>query len=257
MKKVSHLKEDCVLLLRAAFWVCLVAFILAAASAGAQDGGLQNRSASGYVTPATAGDDLWPMDGAYPFVTADSIVHLVSSSANDASAGTGCRTVLLTGVDGDYNVLEETLTTNGTTVVDSSSEFLRLNEAKCLTVGSGGVNAGAISIYITGSSLGQIPASEGKTQQAIYTAPLDRKVWLKGYNVQVSHSSVSVDLQMRENGKSWVTLDFNTANTGSGSDKDYQPWMVVPRKADLRLRVNAVGSSVQRAQGSLELIEQR
>lgn len=262
MKKMSHLKEDCLLLVRAAFWVSIFVFIAVMAQAQSPDSGYENKSANGYVGAANAGDDLWPLDGAYGgFVSTSSTVHVFSTSAADAAAGTGCRTILVTGLDSSYNVQSETITTNGASVVDSANQYLRLNEAKCVTVGSGGVNAGVIQLYITGSSLGSIPTGEGKTQQAIYTAPLDRKTYLKGFNVSVGNGSLahaSVNLEMREAGKSWTTVDFAQGSHDSGSSqKSYGPWMVVPKKADLRLRVSGVGTTGYRVHGGLELIEQR
>ncbi len=73
-------------------------------------------------------------------------VHaLVSTSVNDASAGTGARTVLVTGYNSSRALVSETVTLNGTTPVNTSGSYSHITEMRVLTVGSGGTTAGVIT----------------------------------------------------------------------------------------------------------------
>ena len=88
---------------------------------------------------------------AYTEQTSNAQRSLVSSSASDASAGTGARTVRITyyalsgvTVTGPFT---ENVTMNGTTAVDTvATDICFIEEMEVLTVGSGLVNAGTISL---------------------------------------------------------------------------------------------------------------
>lgn len=82
-----------------------------------------------------------------------------SSSANDTSAGTGARSVVVKYFDGAGDgPFEETVTLNGTTPVNTVATDIRFIESiRVETVGSGGANAGTITLYgSTGGAGGTI-----------------------------------------------------------------------------------------------------
>jgi hypothetical protein len=105
----------------------------------------------------TAEESVWPDGGTVPHPTVASVLQISSSSANDTSAGTGARTVAIVGVDGDYNVVSETVTLNGQTAVNTTNSYLYVNEFYVTSVGSGGVNAGNINAG-TGTVTAGVPA---------------------------------------------------------------------------------------------------
>ena len=77
-------------------------------------------------------------------------LSVVSASANDASGGTGARTVEIQGLDSNWNLLTETVTMNGLTpVVTTQEHFLRVFRARVVTAGS--LQSNAAQITITGS----------------------------------------------------------------------------------------------------------
>jgi hypothetical protein len=91
-------------------------------------------------------ESVWANGGVVPHPTVASVLKISSTSTADDGnpAGTGAQTVLITGVDGDYNVVSETVALNGQTAVNTQNSYLYVNGFTVLTVGSGGVNAGAI-----------------------------------------------------------------------------------------------------------------
>lgn len=94
-------------------------------------------------------------------------LEVVSSSANDASAGTGSRTVRVTYYRSDgTGPFTSDVTMNGTTAVsigDAACQFVEKLET--LTVGSNGTNVGTITIRASGAgaTVGTIVAGDGRT----------------------------------------------------------------------------------------------
>jgi len=105
----------------------------------------------------TSEETVWPDGGTIPHPTVASVLKISSSSANDTSAGTGARTVYIEGVDGNYEVVSETVTLNGQTEVNTTNSYLYVNSFYVVTAGSGGSNAGNINAG-TGTVTSGVPA---------------------------------------------------------------------------------------------------
>ena len=88
---------------------------------------------------------LWPGGGTlYAYPSAATVLKISSANANDAAAGTGARTVVVNGLDADYNEISETVILNGQTAVNTVNSYLRFGEILVLTAGSGGTAAGIL-----------------------------------------------------------------------------------------------------------------
>lgn len=104
-------------------------------------------------------ESVWANGGTVPHPTAASVLKISSTSADDDGdpAGTGARTVLITGLDGNYNVVSETVILNGQTAVNTTNSYLYVNGFTVMTVGSGDANAGTIYAG-TGDVTAGVPA---------------------------------------------------------------------------------------------------
>jgi hypothetical protein len=101
---------------------------------------------------------VWPLPSLITFPSAALQMTVSSTSANDTSAGTGARTVVVQGLDANYNEVTETVTMNGQTAVTMTNALLRVNYAYVATAGSG--NSAAGNIYIgTGTVTAGVPAT--------------------------------------------------------------------------------------------------
>jgi hypothetical protein len=105
----------------------------------------------------TSEESIWPDGGTIVHPTTASVLKVSSSDANDTSAGTGARTVFIVGLDGNYDVVSETVILNGQTAVNTTNSYLYVNEFYVLTAGSGGANAGNINVG-TGTVTTGVPA---------------------------------------------------------------------------------------------------
>lgn len=135
--------------------------------------------------------DLWDgPTGLYVPPAAPIQMQIVSASANDAAAGTGVQTILIHYLDHNYNAQSTTVTLNGITPVTTGpTDILRVNDMHAMTVGSGGVAAGAISLQAVGGAVtyGYLSAGENRARHPIFTVPADKV----GYIIQWQGSSGS------------------------------------------------------------------
>jgi len=131
-------------------------------------------------------ETVWDGGGLYVYPTSAAVMYVSSSSTDDASTGTGARTILVSGLDANYEELEETVILNGQTQVATTGSFLRVFRAYVLTAGSDGTNAGDIYIGTSGSSGGvptstfyaKITAGEAQTLMAVYTVPANKTLYV-------------------------------------------------------------------------------
>jgi len=106
--------------------------------------------------------------------TAQAQRSLVSSSAADAAAGTGARQVEITYVNNAMTgQFTETVTLNGVTPVNTVATDIRfIQKMKVMSVGSGGQNAGTISLFTglagAGTVIGSIGLGVGRTNQTYW-----------------------------------------------------------------------------------------
>jgi len=127
----------------------------------------------GHTPSPTAGTDVWEGAAAYPFQTVATKLEILSSSASDAAAGTGAQTMMIQGLDTNFNPLSETITMNGVTPVQSAGTYLRVNGLNIVTAGSGHTNAGDITLRVTGAGATQpiARAGYGYAKSCVYTVP--------------------------------------------------------------------------------------
>lgn len=119
--------------------------------------------------------DLWGGPTAiYVFPTGPMQMQVVSSSANDAAAGTGLRAVRIHYLDHNYQPQITDVTLNGLTpVLTTPVDIARINGMHAIAVGSNIVSVGNISLTAVGGAVtyGFISAGDNTSRQAIYTVP--------------------------------------------------------------------------------------
>jgi hypothetical protein len=133
---------------------------------------------SGYNTSVgTSYETIWSESTVYAYPASASVMEISSSSASDTAAGTGARTVTIYGLDGNYNQINETVSLNGQTAVNTTNSFLRVLHLTVNTAGSGGAAAGTIyagtGAVTTGKPANVYSAytADGGSTACIYTVP--------------------------------------------------------------------------------------
>jgi hypothetical protein len=106
----------------------------------------------------TALETVWPQGGVLTRPAAALAMTVSSSDANDDAAGTGARTVVIQGLDADYNEVSETVTLDGQTAVTMTVEMIRVNYMYVASAGSNNTAAGVIYVG-TGVVTAGVPAT--------------------------------------------------------------------------------------------------
>jgi hypothetical protein len=178
-------------------------------------------------------ESVWPDGGQVPHPTTDSQLTIVSTSANDDSAGTGARTVYIEGLDENYAVVSETVVMDGTTGVTTTNSYMYVNKFYVATVGSGGVNAGEITAKV-GATLYDLIATGFNNRTtahycvpAGYTAYLSEGVFTAGQN----SGSTGVTGYLKQHGPDGVVRVGAVVAINNGSVQyDFANPYVVPEK---------------------------
>jgi hypothetical protein len=178
-------------------------------------------------------------------LSAAETVDIVSTSADDAAAGTGARSVKLYGLDGSYNAQTETVALNGTATVTSSSSFIVVYRMEVVVVGSGGTNAGTITADTTTSSkiLVGIQPSRGRSAAAVWcvregaTGLIHH--WQSDLNATGGSKYVSLRLEVydTQNAATWQTWDYMSVREDHGTNHhDLHVPLVLPERTLVRVQ---------------------
>lgn len=148
-----------------------------------------NRFASNKDVDSGLEQDIWTVGGTRVYLTAAENMSVISSSSKDSASGDGARNILIEGLDGDYNLIEEVLTMNGTTAVTTSNKFMRINRVFAKDVGSQGINDGDITVDPatsgSGSRQAYIVRLEGTSLVSHYTIPNQYEGYLMSLHFSV------------------------------------------------------------------------
>lgn len=136
----------------------------------------------------------------YGYITTAQTVTVSSSSGNDASGGTGCNAVLVTGIDENWALIEEVVLLNGQTPVSTVAKWHRAFELTGLSYGTNidsiGDSAAVGTVYLGyGTVTNGIPryaltaltGSDPNSRTCMFTVP-------DGYNLVLSNMDVFNDV---------------------------------------------------------------
>ena len=206
---------------------------------------------------ANVTETIWQQGGLYSYLSAASVLKVSSSSANDTSAGTGARTVELFGLDGDYNEINELVTLNGQTAVNTTQSYLRINRMIVRSAGSGGYNAGVIYAG-TGTVTAGVPANiyatingdgTNQTLMALWTVPAGYTAYLMQYDVSNGTSSATpavckLTLVARPYGEVFQSKDVKSLTTGMHIENSLVIPVKFTEKTDIEVRAVSSSASV-------------
>jgi hypothetical protein len=205
------------------------------------------------IDQGTLPEDICGAGGVYVgFPTgAAELVRVVSSSANDAAAGSGARTIIITGLDANYNVQNETITLNGTTPVASVNTFSRVHTARISTSGSSNAafNAGTITIShntTTANVFAVMQIGYNQTQESAYTIPAGYTGYLTRIHGGIrgaTAASADISIWVRNFGESPRLRRPTSVNQGGELDDNILGGLILPEKADIVMRCTSVSAT--------------
>lgn len=136
---------------------------------------------------ATAAGDVIQTESAAIAITATATtLEIVSASGDDTDGGAGAQSVIIWGVDANWNPISETVIMNGATPSSATnSVYLYVYRAKI--TGSGAVrNAGLITIRRSGAgaTFAQIPLGYGQTMKCMFPVFAGCKMYLSHFGLE-------------------------------------------------------------------------
>ena len=209
-----------------------------------QAGGARRVTALGNnpdVDRASTPEDVWTGGGIYSYPSAEVMLEVVSASANDTAAGTGARTVSVSGLDKQYSEIAQTVTLNGTTPVALPVPMLRINAMVVMSTGSACVNAGDLTLRDAGAGTmrSHIAAGYSISRNAIYTVPAGHTLQITSMvfciNRPTSASDATFATAIRTPG-GVIRMPLELSISISPYRHDGEPGITIAEKNDFSLR---------------------
>jgi hypothetical protein len=209
-------------------------------------------------------ETIWSQGGIYAYPAAASVMKVSSSSTDDASSGTGARTVAIYGLDANYNEIDEIVSLDGQTQVNTVKSYLRVFRAFVVTAGSGGTAAGTIYIGTGTATLGvpattyaAIPLGDNQTMMAMWTVPAGYTAYMLGGKFSASsnndtHTALGKFL-FRPYGGVFRNAADVTLNNGFANFNFILP-LAIPEKSDIETRAIALSGSNFYVTASFEVL---
>ena len=202
----------------------------------------------------------------YVYPNAATGMKVSSSSANDAAAGTGARTLLIIGLDTNYNQVSEVVALNGQTAVNTVNSYLRITYTEILSVGSGAAQAGTLYIGV-GTVTAGVPATIYWQSEiaynnwafAGYTVPAGYTAYVTSYTITsqstTANVNVSTALVINEYGLGFPEIQSTARLSSNGSfDRHFDCPIAVNEKCDFELRAWASTAGVVNVTGEVQII---
>lgn len=187
------------------------------------------------TTFETVGD----LSAASNFLATASTLEVSSSSTDDET--TGAVTVVLKGLDANYDSINETITMTGQTGAVSVKYFLRINQMYVASAGSTGTNVGDIYAHRSATTSGvpdtataiysMIKAGAGSSKIAAYTTPRRKLSTIKSL-FQTATASGAFRVRKRTAGGPWTTIDYTTT-IGGDTSKQFAYVMPIEPRTDI------------------------
>lgn len=199
------------------------------------------------VSQGSIPEDSWFGGGLYPWL--DSATTLkITAGVNDTAAGTGARTVLVNGLDANYNEISELVTLDGASSVTLALQYLRIQNALIMSAGSAKINLSDIIIadVATSTTRAIIPAGVGITRQAIVTVPAGYTMTMHSMYIGINRSPVASNITVAtffQSPNGYYRLPVELSTDGAPYRHEGIPGIIASEKTDISLRCVYAGSN--------------
>lgn len=183
-----------------------------------------------------ATETIWLYGGLYPWSAFDGgavTLYLKSTSASDT------ETIVVEGLDANYDLLQETVTLTGTTAVATTNAFLRVSRMR---ISGPEINVGDITAH-AGSAVGtvvsDIGTGYGQTLKGTYTVPRNYYAMMMDLSVRSGkNDDMLLEAYKREPGEAFRIFHLSEIYENQYRH-DYVLPKIFPPKTDIDIRVTA------------------
>ena len=198
----------------------------------------------------TSVETVWAQGGTYAYPAAATVMKISSSSADDASAGTGARSIAIFGLDANYNEISESVLLDGQTAVNTGNSYLRISRMYVTTAGSGATAAGTIyagtgtvTSGVPATVYGMITLTANQTQMAFWTVPAGYTLYLTGlfYTSGNTNANAWTNFQLIQRPLGGVFRQQSSSRVPGNGDFviDFHTPLAFSEKTDIEVRAVA------------------
>ena len=208
----------------------------------------------------TSYETIWSNGATYSYLTSATVLKISSSDANDDDGDTGARTVLVQGLDSNYDEIEETVTLNGQTSVNTTNQFLRVHRMIVQSTGNSNYNegiiyagTGTVSSGVPANVYATIPVEYNQTMMAVYTVPNNKTAYMTMFYAQPDDSK-GFQTQLLCGDESGIFIIRNQLHAyETQANFQYRPYLKITEKQDIEIRVK-IGVGTAEFGGGFSLI---
>lgn len=191
----------------------------------------------GYVAAATLNAPTNVIATVYTQQASATQRSLVSSSASDASAGTGARTVVINYLDSNMVSKQDTVTLNGLTAVNTNATDIQFIETMTVaSCGSNLANVGTVSLFSgtagTGSAFASIAIGDNATFYCHHYIPAGVNCYVMKHTGSATLSSGRTYMVQMGDPRTTAPIlqvgDIISHLAGGSEDHDYDVPLVIP-----------------------------
>lgn len=208
----------------------------------------ESRSAYNPNCSQNIATSIWVEGGVYPYTTWDNTaqkLYIISTSASDTG-----QSILIDGLDANYNSINETVVTNGTTAVATTQNFLRIHTATI--VSNNTPNVGEITFRLTsgtGTVVAHIGAGLSVTKLSQYTVPAGYTAYIlygdcTTFRTGSGNIGALLKMMVRPYGQTFFAAFIAEVVNGYYRN-DFTIPMMIPEKSDIDVQITADGNSTQ------------
>ena len=192
-----------------------------------------------------------------------------SSSAADSSAGTGARQVKITYLPADMSQTKtETIPLNGTTAVATvATDIAFIEKMEVVSVGSGGVAAGTITLHSntagSGTTIGSIATGATRTFWSHHYVATGKTCTITGQFVSAGKNTQNSTFFLKYQNPlvansvdDWISENLRSSGNGTPTLRNYQTPLQVSGPARIVQWVTPDGTQNMTQYGSFDFYEE-
>jgi hypothetical protein len=217
----------------------------------------------------TSNETVWIGSNTYTFPASAAATTVSSSNAADTAAGDGARTVLIDGLNADYERVTEVASLNGQTGVTLTNQYLRVNKITVLTAGANGtssgniyVGTGAINTGVPAVVINQTGVLANETEASFYSVPAGHTAFINAWTMSSGNTTpdewTRFTLRIRPFGGVFgIKAQYHLAASGIYECMAVYP-LPVPEKSDIDvLAATSDGTASVSSQLQIVLVKNR
>lgn len=183
-------------------------------------------------------------------------VDIVSTSASDDVGGVGADTLVIVGLDSDWNEQFDTIAMDGTT---TATTWIRLNRGYFISAASSATNVGTVTAVGNSSSNDyfSIPPSFAQTQVAAFSVPKDKTCLISGIDLRSSRAngsegSCTAYIRIKTNGQIYRYVRSYTLTTTAPVESSLTQDIIVPEMSDVKIFITDVSDANTRVTAAIK-----